>query len=85
MPVSARKRVVVALLSGALVVGGTALTPASAANRHGGGYHGGRHGHYAGGYHRHYGYYHGGYGYYGPPCVPILGLVSGNFCNGYYY
>ena len=61
---------------------------------HGGhAYHGGGRGHYAGGYHRHYGYgrsYGGGYygrPYYGggysagPPCIPVLGIVSGNFCN----
>lgn len=64
---------------------------------HGGGFHGGGmhrgggwHGHYAGGYRRHYGYgggyygggyYGGGYGYYGPPCVPVLGIVTGNFCG----
>jgi hypothetical protein len=62
---------------------------------HGGGFHGGgMHrgggwgGHYAGGYHRHYGYgggYYGGYGYYGGPgCLPVLGIVTGNFCNYYY-
>jgi hypothetical protein len=42
---------------------------------HGGGYYGGG----GGG-----GYYGGGYyggGYYGSPCLPVLGIVSGNFCG----
>ena len=89
MSISVTKRIAVAFLSAAVVLGGMSVTPALAGYHHGGGYHGGGHrgygGHYARGYRRHYGYYHGGYGYYGPPCVPIIGLVSGNFCNGYYY
>jgi len=60
---------------------------------HGGGRYRGGGRYYAGGYHRRYGYgggygyggygyggpyYYGGYGY--PGCVPILGLVTGNYC-----
>jgi uncharacterized membrane protein len=91
MSISVTKRIAVALLSGAVVLGGMTAPSAAAGYRHGGGGfhggHGGYRGHYAGGYRRH-GYYGGGYyggGYYGPPCVPLLGLVSGNYCNGYYY
>jgi len=57
--------------------------------RHGGGWHG----HYARGYGGNYGYAYGsggyygdgGYGYYGGrPCLPVLGLVTGNYCNFYF-
>lgn len=97
MMASLSRRVPVALLIGGLAFAGPAVTPVSAAVHHGGGGHhgggmhngGGWRGHYAGGYyHRHYGYgygggYYGGYGYYGPGpgCVPVLGLVTGNFCG----
>ncbi len=88
MRVSLSSRIAVAVLTCGLAFCGPALTPASAFIRHGGG-HGGRggggwHGHYAGRYH-HYGYhggYYGGYGYYGyPGCIPVLGLVSGDYCG----
>jgi hypothetical protein len=42
---------------------------------HGGGYYGGGGGYYGGG-----GGYYGG-GYYGAPCLPVLGIVSGNYCG----
>ena len=90
MRISLSSRAAVAVLTCGLALCGPALAPASAEIRHGGGYGGHRgggwHGHYAGRY-RHYGYhggyyggYYGGYGYYGG-CIPVLGLVSGNFCG----
>jgi hypothetical protein len=59
----------------------------------GGGFHGGGGGfHRGGGYARGYGHrYYGGGGYYGGPyyggpyyggpCVPVLGILSGNYCG----
>jgi len=83
------KRIAAALLSGGVVFGALAVTPASAQYHHG--YHGGYH--HGGGYYGHRRYYRGGYGYYGPRyyggygyygrpgCVPALGLLSGDFCG----
>jgi len=96
MSVCLSRRVATALVGGGMALGGMALTPALAQVHHGSGHyahHGAPHHHYYGGGHRRYyggnyyggGYYGGGYydggGYYGPPCVPVLGLLSGNFCN----
>ena len=70
------KRIAVAFLSGGVALGAMAVEPASAQYHHG--YHGGYH---HGGYYGHRRYYRGGYGYYGAPCVPVIGLLSGNFCG----
>jgi hypothetical protein len=78
------------LLVAGIACAAGAATPATAYP-----YHHGWHRHYGGwhGYYRHYGYrgYYGRpyygyggpyYGYYaGPPCIPVLGVVTGNFCN----
>jgi hypothetical protein len=96
MVASLTSRIAVGVFACGLAFGSLAIAPASADYRHGGhgghgGYHGGGHGHYAGGYH-HYGYgyrspvyggpVYGGPVYYGPSgCIPVIGLLSGNYCN----
>ncbi len=82
------KRIAVALVSGGVALGAMAVEPASAQYHHGyhGGYHHGGyygHRHYYRGYGYGYGYGPGYYGgpYYGTPCVPVLGILSGNFCG----
>jgi hypothetical protein len=94
---STKRIAVALFASGLALVGPTLNSASAQQHRSGGAhYRSGGHAYYRGGGHRWHGggYYGGGYygpGYYGPGpgyyygpapgCVPLLGLVSGDFCN----